>query len=47
LNPVGGKENDKQKKTTNMKQTYQTIDYEWLTRPTGDPFADAVPNILK
>lgn len=24
-----------------MKETYQTIDYEWLTRPTGDPFADA------
>lgn len=25
-----------------MKQTYKTIDYEGLTRPTGDPFADAV-----
>jgi len=24
-----------------MKQTYKTIDYEWLTRLTGDPFADA------
>ncbi len=24
-----------------MKQTYKTIDYKWLTRPTGDPFADA------
>ncbi|MCL6102839.1 MAG: type I-B CRISPR-associated protein Cas8b1/Cst1 [Bacteroidetes bacterium] len=24
-----------------MKQTYKTIDYEWLTRSTGDPFADA------
>ncbi|MCF8458176.1 MAG: hypothetical protein K9H62_19760 [Bacteroidales bacterium] len=24
-----------------MKQTYNTIDYEWLTKPTGDPFADA------
>ncbi|MDP2721442.1 MAG: hypothetical protein Q8O72_01690 [Bacteroidales bacterium] len=24
-----------------MKQNYKTIDYEWLTRPTGDPFADA------
>ncbi len=24
-----------------MKQTYKTIEYEWLTRPTGDPFADA------
>ena len=25
-----------------MKETYKTIDYKWLTRPTGDPFADAV-----
>lgn len=24
-----------------MKHTYNTIDYNWLTRPTGDPFADA------
>jgi len=24
-----------------MKQNFETIDYEWLTRPTGDPFADA------
>lgn len=24
-----------------MKGIYKTIDYEWLTRPTGDPFADA------
>lgn len=24
-----------------MKKTYNTIDYEWLTRSTGDPFADA------
>ncbi len=24
-----------------MKQNYNTIDYEWLTKPTGDPFADA------
>ncbi|MBU1009954.1 MAG: type I-B CRISPR-associated protein Cas8b1/Cst1 [Bacteroidetes bacterium] len=24
-----------------MKQNYKTIDYEWLTKPTGDPFADA------
>lgn len=23
-----------------MKQNIKTIDYEWLTRPTGDPFAD-------
>jgi CRISPR-associated protein Cst1 len=28
-------------KNNNMKQTKETIDYEWLTRPTGDPFADA------
>jgi CRISPR-associated protein Cst1 len=27
--------------TNDMKQTYKTIEYEWLTRPTGDPFADA------
>jgi len=27
-----------------MKQTYKTIDYEWLTRPTGDPFADEKNN---
>jgi len=24
-----------------MVETYKKIDYEWLTRPTGDPFADA------
>jgi CRISPR-associated protein Cst1 len=24
-----------------MKQKYKTVNYEWLTRPTGDPFADA------
>ncbi len=24
-----------------MKETYKTIDYEWLTRLTGDQFADA------
>src|SRR6056297_969212 len=23
-----------------MKQNISTIDYEWLTKPTGDPFAD-------
>lgn len=23
-----------------MKQNIKTIDYDWLTRPTGDPFAD-------
>jgi len=27
-----------------MKETCKTIDYEWLTRPTGDPFADAKNN---
>jgi CRISPR-associated protein Cst1 len=24
-----------------MKQNFKTINYDWLTRPTGDPFADA------
>ena len=24
-----------------MKENFKTIEYEWLTRPTGDPFADA------
>jgi len=24
-----------------MKENYKTINYEWLTKPTGDPFADA------
>jgi len=24
-----------------MKKSFYNIDYEWLTRPTGDPFADA------
>ena len=24
-----------------MKQDIENIDYEWLTRPTGDPFTDA------
>lgn len=23
-----------------MKQNIKTIDYKWLTKPTGDPFAD-------
>ena len=23
-----------------MPQSYKTVDYEYLTRPTGDPFAD-------
>jgi len=30
-----------------MKQTYTTIDYEWLTRPTGDPFADTGGSVIK
>lgn len=25
-----------------MKQTWKTIDYAWLTRPTNDPFADTL-----
>lgn len=24
-----------------MKQNFKTIDYDWLTRITGDPFVDA------
>lgn len=24
-----------------MKQFYENVDYEWLTRPSGDPFVDA------
>lgn len=24
-----------------MRQTYDTVDYDWLTKPTGDPFVDA------
>lgn len=24
-----------------MKETYKNVDYEWLIRPTGDPFVDA------
>jgi CRISPR-associated protein Cst1 len=24
-----------------MKQTYKNVDYDWLTKPTGDPFIDA------
>jgi len=30
-----------------MKQTYNTINYEWLFKPTGDPFADAGGYALK
>ncbi len=24
-----------------MKQTYKNVDYNWLIKPTGDPFVDA------
>ena len=30
-----------------MKRNYNTINYEWLFRPTGDPFADAGGYALK
>ena len=30
-----------------MKETYTTIDYDWLTRPTGDPFADVGGYVIK
>jgi CRISPR-associated protein Cst1 len=30
-----------------MKQTYNSIDYEWLTQPTGDPFADIGGYVIK
>jgi CRISPR-associated protein Cst1 len=30
-----------------MKKNYSTIDYEWLTKPTGDPFADAGGYVIK
>ena len=30
-----------------MKERYKTIDYKWLTRPTGDPFADVGENATK
>lgn len=30
-----------------MKQTYKSINYDWLFRPTGDPFADAGGYALK
>jgi CRISPR-associated protein Cst1 len=30
-----------------MKKAYNTVNYEWLTRPTGDPFADAGGFALK
>jgi len=30
-----------------MKETMTTIDYEWLTKPTGDPFADVGGYVIK
>jgi CRISPR-associated protein Cst1 len=30
-----------------MKQNITTIDYEWLTKPTGDPFADTGGYVIK
>lgn len=30
-----------------MKQELKTIDYEWLTRPTGDPFADLGGRVIQ
>lgn len=30
-----------------MKQQLKTVDYKWLTEPTGDPFADAGGYALK
>lgn len=30
-----------------MKQQLKTVDYKWLTEPTGDPFADAGGYVLK
>ena len=30
-----------------MKQKINTIDYEWLTKPTGDPFADTGGYVIK
>ncbi|MDO5665192.1 MAG: hypothetical protein Q4G63_08055 [Bacteroidia bacterium] len=31
----------------NMKETCKTIDHAWLTRPTGDPFADTGGIVIK
>lgn len=33
--------------STIMKQNIQTIDYEWLAKPTGDPFADTGGFVIK
>ncbi|MBV5283641.1 MAG: type I-B CRISPR-associated protein Cas8b1/Cst1 [Paludibacter sp.] len=30
-----------------MRETTTTIDYDWLTRPTGDPFADVGGYVIK
>ena len=30
-----------------MKETTATIDYDWLTHPTGDPFADVGGYVIK
>lgn len=30
-----------------MKKEFKTIDYEWLIRPTGDPFADVGGYVIK
>lgn len=30
-----------------MKQDIKTIDYEWLTKPTGDPFADTGGYVIR
>jgi hypothetical protein len=30
-----------------MKKKIETIDYEWLIKPTGDPFADIKEPIIK
>ncbi|MCK4661775.1 MAG: type I-B CRISPR-associated protein Cas8b1/Cst1 [Bacteroidales bacterium] len=30
-----------------MKQNIKTIDYEWLTKPTGDPFADTGGSVIQ
>ncbi|MDD3080202.1 MAG: type I-B CRISPR-associated protein Cas8b1/Cst1 [Paludibacter sp.] len=30
-----------------MKQNIKTIDYEWLTKPTGDPFADTGGYVIR
>jgi len=41
-----GKRVERKTNTNNMEETYKTIDYEWLTRPTDDPFADAISNLI-